>query len=339
MLSRLAPDTEPTVVAGAGLATERRGAAIGAVAMAVPDKVVPNAPIAERLGVDERWIRTRTGVRERRIAEPSESLVDFAAAAAGEALASAGCAPERVDLVLVATMTADDITPNAAPLVAARLGLSSAAAADVGAACTGWLMALQLAASQLESGRAERALVVGADLLSRLTDPDDRATAALFADGAGAVLLCARKGGTRVGPIVLGTDPVGVPWIYARHHEGVIRMLGRETFAAAVAHLVAATHAATTAAGLELEEVDLFVYHQGNGRIIRAVGERLGLADDRVAVCVDRFGNTSAATIPMALADAADAGRLKEGDKVLLGAFGAGFTWGAAVVEWGMGDA
>jgi len=339
MLSQSAPDTEQAPAARGGLAGKRRGAAIGSVAMAVPAKVVSNAPIAERLGVDERWIRTRTGVRERRIAEPDESLVDFAAAAASKVLADAGCAPDQIDLLLVATMTADDITPNAAPLVAARAGLVSAAAADVGAACSGWLMGLQLAAGQVETGRAERVLVVGADLLSRLTDPDDRATAALFADGAAAVLVNAHEGSTRVGPVVLGTDPAGGPWIYARHSEGVIRMLGRETFAAAVDHLVAATHAATAAAEIELDDVDLFVYHQGNGRIIRAVGERLELPDERVAVCVDRFGNTSAATIPMALADAAEAGRLKDGDKVLLGAFGAGFTWGAAVVEWGTRDA
>lgn len=315
-----------------------RGAAISSVAMAVPSTIVSNAPIATRLGVDEAWIRARTGVCERRIAEPHERVADFATEAAVKALAAGDCDPASVDVLLVATMTAEDITPNVAPVVADRAGLTSAFCADVGAACTGWLTGLQSAASQVESGRAEHVLVVGADLLSRVTDPDDRATAALFADGAGAALVKAHDGETRVGPVVLGTDPAGAPWIYAHRPEGVIRMHGRETFAAAVDHLVNATHAAIGAAGLALDDIDLFVYHQGNMRIIKTVGERLGLPAERVAVCIDRYGNTSAATIPMALADAMQTGKLRRDDKILLGAFGAGFTWGAAVLEWGAPD-
>jgi 3-oxoacyl-[acyl-carrier-protein] synthase III len=312
-----------------------RGSAIAGAGMALPDRVVTNEPIAARLGVDDRWIRKRTGVVERRIADPEASLAELAAVAAARALESAGCNPGSVDLVLVATMTPDDITPNVAPVVVARAGLGTAGAADVGAACTGWLAGIRMAAGQVETGRADRVLVIGADLLSRVTDNDDRATAALFADGAGAVLVTACEGAARIGPVVLGTDPAGESLIYAHHDEGVIRMRGGATFGAAVEHMAAATHAAVAAAGLELGDVDLFAYHQANGRIIRAVGERLGLPGERVLFYVDRFGNTSAATIPIALAAAVDDGLLEPGAKVLMGAFGAGFTWGAAVVEWG----
>ncbi len=315
-----------------------RGAAITSVGMAVPSKIVSNSTIAERLGVDDAWILARTGVRERRIADPHQRVADLAAEAATMALAEGDCDPRSVDVLLVATMTAEDIAPNVATMVAERVGLTSAFCVDLNAACTGWLVGLQFAVSQVESGRAERVLVVGADLLSRVTDPYDRATAALFADGAGAALVEAHDGKTRVGPVVLGGEPAGAQWIYARRPENILRMRGRETFAAAVDRLVEVTRAAISAAGLRLDDIDLFVYHQGNLRIIRAVGARLALPTERVAVCIDRFGNTSAATIPMALSDAVRAGRLRDNDKVLLGTFGAGFAWGAAVLEWGVGD-
>jgi 3-oxoacyl-[acyl-carrier-protein] synthase III len=327
------------LAAPAGFAPQRRqrGSAIAAAGMAVPDHVVSNEPIAERLGVDDHWIRKRTGVVERRIAEPGTTCAGLAAEAAMYALRSAGCEPESVDLVLVATMTPDDITPNVAPVVVSLAGLGTAGSADVGAACTGWLAGVRLAAAQVETGRADRVLVIGADILSRVTDRDDRATAALFADGAGAVLVTPSDGAGRIGPVMLGTDPAGLPLIYAHHDEGVIRMRGGATFGAAVDHMAAATRSAVAAAGLDLGDVDLFAYHQANGRIIRAVGERLGLPEERVLFYVDRFGNTSAATIPIALAAAAADGLLTPGAKVLMGAFGAGFTWGAAVVEWGTG--
>jgi 3-oxoacyl-[acyl-carrier-protein] synthase III len=333
-LSRLALETGSRLGLGAETPVAR-GAMIDSVAMAVPEQVVTNQSIAARLGVDERWIESRTGVVQRRIARADETLVDLAADATTRALELAGCAPGDVDLLLVATMTAEDITPNAAPLIAKRADLCAAGAMDIGAACAGWLSGVRLAAGQVEAGRAQRVVVVGADLLSRVTDRDDRSTAALFADGAGAVLVSVCEGASRIGPVVLGTDPAGASWVYARRDEGVIRMRGHDTFKAAVSHLTSATHQALDAVGLGLEDIDLFVFHQGNGRIVRAVGERLGVSDERMAVCVDRFGNTSAASIPMALADAAEQGRLEAGARVLMGTFGAGFTWGAAVVEWG----
>jgi 3-oxoacyl-[acyl-carrier-protein] synthase III len=324
--------------APAASSTERRGAEIGSVAMAVPERTVQNGPIAHRLGISEDWITKRTGVRERRIAGPEERLSAFAAEAGAVALERAGVRAADLDLVLVATMAADELSPNAAPLVAAELGAGAAGAFDVGAACTGFLAALALAAGQIEAGRAQDVLVIGADLLSRLTDFDDRSTAGLLADGAGAVVVRAAPAPGRVGPVVLGSDGERADLITATHEERRVRMRGHETFKQAVARMSQATLGALDAAELELADVDLFVYHQANSRIIRAVGEELRLPAARTVDYVDRFGNTSAGTLPMALALAEAEGRLSGGEIVLLAAFGAGLTWGATVIEWGSED-
>ena len=313
----------------------RGGAAIAAVGMSVPAGAVTNAAIAARIGVSEEWILTRTGVRERRIAGEGESVTSLAAAAGREALERAGVGAETLDLVLVATMAADDLSPNAAPLVARELGASRAGALDVGAACSGFLTSLALACGQVEAGRAERVLVIGADLLSRLTDPTDRGTAALFADGAGAALITAVDAPGAIGPIVLHAEGDVDRYVHASHAERLIRMQGHDVFREAVRRLCESTLEVAARAGLRLEEVDLFVYHQANARILDAVGERLGLRRERVVDCVERFGNTSSATIPIALADAESSGLLGRGDTVLLGAFGAGLTWGAGLLRWG----
>jgi 3-oxoacyl-[acyl-carrier-protein] synthase-3 len=315
-------------------------AAVVAVGASLPSTVVPNAPVARRLGVDDEWIERRTGIRSRRIAEGSETLAGHAATAAARALTAAGVPAAEVDLVLVATTTADAVMPNAAPLVAEAIGARGAGAFDVGAACTGFLAALATGCGQIEAGRARCAVVIGADLMSRITDPDDRTTAAVFADGAGAVVLrradaADTAGPAGIGPIILGSDGTGADHIVAARDGGRIRMRGHETYRAAVATLAEVTEEATAAAGLRLDEIDLFVYHQANGRILRAVADRLGLADDRVVDCIGEYGNTSAATLPLALAHAAAQGALEPGRRVLLGAFGAGFTWGATVLTWG----
>jgi 3-oxoacyl-[acyl-carrier-protein] synthase-3 len=237
----------------------------------------------------------------------------------------------------VATTTPDEVMPAAAPQVAYGLGASRAGAFDVGAACTGFVSALAVGAAQIESGRARSAVVVGADFMSRITDPDDRSTAAVFADGAGAAVLTATDHPGRIGPIILGADGAGADHIFAARGEGRIRMRGHETFREAVARLSLATMQAIRAAELRQEEIDLFVYHQANGRILSAVGERLEVAPERVVDCIGEYGNTSAATLPLALAFSEREGRLGAGDRVLLAAFGAGFTWGATVVEWGAG--
>lgn len=313
----------------------RTGASIGAVGMAVPDAVVPNAQIAERLGVDDAWITGRTGIVERRVAGPEDTLTSLASRAGRQALDAAGLDAEDLDLILVATSTADHLMPGAAPLVAAELGAANAGAMDVGAACTGFLYALSMASAQIESGRSRHALVIGADTLSRWLDPDDRRTAALFGDGAGAVVMSALEGAGRVGPSVLRADGTRAESIMTQRDDSIIRMEGHDTFKHAVLRLTEVTHEALDAAGLELGDVDLFVYHQANQRILRSVGQKLGLEPERVADYIGLYGNTSAASIPIALAEAERAGRLVDGTRLLLAAFGAGFTWGGLTLEWG----
>jgi 3-oxoacyl-[acyl-carrier-protein] synthase-3 len=315
---------------------QTRSATIASVAMAVPDNVVSNATVAAGAGVTEQWIVHRTGVHERRHVAPGERLQDLATAAGRQALEEAGVAAADLDLVLVATVGADELLPNAAPLVALDLGAHKAGAMDLGAACTGFLSALSLAAAQVECGRCEHVLVIGADVLSRWTDPADRGTAALFADGAGAVVVGAADGGPGViGHIALHSDGEGAPAICATHDEQIIRMQGHDTFKAAVHRLSESTLEAVDRVGLELDDIGLFVYHQANARILAAVGERLGVERARVIDCIDRYGNTSSATLPIALADARERGMLEPGMNVLLAAFGAGFTWGAGVIQWG----
>jgi 3-oxoacyl-[acyl-carrier-protein] synthase-3 len=312
-----------------------RAAALTSVAMAMPDRVVTNATVAEGAGVTEQWIVHRTGVHERRHVSEGERLQDLATAAGRGALDEAGVDAADLDLVLVATLAADELTPNCAPLVAHDLGAAQAGAMDVSAACTGFLSALALAAAQVEGGRARNVLVIGADLLSRFIDRRDRGTAALFADGAGAVVVAPSENGDgRIGDIVLRCDGRGAAAIRAGHDDQIIRMQGHDTFKAAVHRMSEATLEATQRAGLQLDDIGLFVYHQANARILAAVGERLGLEADRVINSIDRYGNTSAATLPIALADARERGMLEPGMNVLLAAFGAGFTWGAGVIEW-----
>ncbi|MGI8903668.1 MAG: beta-ketoacyl-ACP synthase 3 [Solirubrobacteraceae bacterium] len=325
-----APDYEQPAATPA-----RVGVAVASVGVSLPATIVPNAAISARLGVSDDWIERRTGIRSRRIAEPQERLETHASEAARRALARAEIAPADVDMVIVATTTADELMPNAAPLVAHSLGATRAGAFDIGAACTGFLSALAVGTAQVEAGRAAVVVVVGADFMSRITDPDDRGTAAVFADGAGAVVLLATGAQGRVGPVVLGADGAGADHIVIERSDALIRMRGHETFREAVARLSLVTLQATRAADVALDSIDLFVYHQANGRILTAVGERLGLPSDRVVDCIGDYGNTSAATLPLALAFSESEGRLQAGDRVLLGAFGAGFTWGATVIEWG----
>ncbi len=308
------------------------GPGMAAVAAALPETVVENEELARPLGVDSEWIASRTGIRRRRRVD-GESLVDLASEAGTRAVSLAGLDPSDIDLVLVATCTPDQLLPHAAPLVANRMGAGSAAAIDIGAACTGFLSALSLATAQLESGRARAALVVGAEVLSRVIDYSDRRTAGLFGDGAGAAVLTS-KGPGLIGPIVLRSDGSRGDLIRASHEDRLVRMDGRATFRAAVAAMSATSRQVVSDAGLALDEIDLFVYHQANSRIISAVGERLDLPADRVIDCLAEYGNTSAASIPIALAEAASTGLLRSGSRVLLSAFGAGLTWGAGIVEW-----
>jgi 3-oxoacyl-[acyl-carrier-protein] synthase-3 len=318
-----------------GRTRELRTASMASVSMAVPENVVSNEVIAKGAGVTEQWIVHRTGVHERRHAADGDTVVSLGTAAGRLALDEAGVEAGDLDLVILATVAPDDVLPNSAPLVATELGAHRAGAMDLGAACTGFLSALSLATAQVEGGRAEQVLVIGADVLSRFVDRSDRGTAALFADGAGATGVGPANGaGGWIGEIVLACDGLGAPSIYATREEQFIRMQGHDTFKAAVHRMSEATLEAVERTGLELDDIDLFVYHQANIRILRAVAERLGLDESRVIDCIDRFGNTSSATLPIAMVDARERGMLEPGMNVLLAAFGAGFTWGAGVIEW-----
>ncbi|MBV9811034.1 MAG: beta-ketoacyl-ACP synthase 3 [Solirubrobacterales bacterium] len=310
--------------------------AILSVAAEVPSTRVTTAELAERLGVSEDWIVSRTGIRARPVAADDERLSEFAARAGSAALHSAGVDPADVDLVLVATLTQDELMPNAAPVVAHAVGADRAGAIDLGAACTGFLSGLSLGAAQIETGRAERILLIGADFTTRIVDWEDKRTAPLFGDGAGAVVLGPAAGEVgSIGPIVLGADGSGAPAIHIAHADRKLRMDGPEVYRHAVARMGEATLAAVAGAGLALEDIDLFVYHQANGRILRALAEKLQLPSDRVVDVIENLGNSSAATLPLSLAAAERGGRLQPGARVLLSAFGAGYTWGAGVVEWG----
>jgi 3-oxoacyl-[acyl-carrier-protein] synthase-3 len=314
---------------------QRRTVGIASVAAVVPDEEVASSVVARRLGVGDDWIERRTGVRSRHVAARGDRLDALAARAGEQALARAGVEAAALDLVLVATTTQDELLPNAAPLTAARLGATRAGALDLGAACTGFVSALSVAAGMVESSRADAVLVVGADLMTRVVDPDDRSTAPLFGDGAGAAVLTAGGPGA-IGPVVLAADGTGGEGlIRIEHDDRRVRMAGHETFRNAVDRLSESSLQAAGRAGVELADIDLFVYHQANARILDAVGRALGLDPARVVDCIATYGNTSAATVPIALDVAAAEGRLEPGTRVLVGAFGAGFTWGAAVIEWG----
>jgi 3-oxoacyl-[acyl-carrier-protein] synthase-3 len=305
--------------------------AVAGLGVAMPERVVTTVEIAARFGVDPDWIVSRTGILERRHAAAGEGTTDLAARAASAALADAGIPAADVDLVLVATCSPDEQVAAAAPQVARAIGAVNAGAIDLGAACTGFVSGLSLAAGALESGRARCVVLIGAEVLSRMIDPEDRRTAALFGDGAGAVVLISPMG---IGPVVLGSDGTCAGLLFASRERGVIEMEGQEVFRHAVDRMAQATLDAAAAAGTGLGGIDLFVYHQANARIIRAVGRRLALDPDRVVDVIARHGNTSSASIPLALAEARADGRLVPGARVLLAAFGAGFTWGGTVLAW-----
>lgn len=312
----------------------RSGPQISGLGVALPPRVVDNAEATALLEVGPEWVLRRTGIRERRWADPGMTLVDLSAWAATAALTDAGVDAASIDLVLVATCTADELLPSVSPLVAAAIGATNAGAIDVGAACTGFVSALVLGAAMVESGRSDRVLVVGAELLSRHTDRADRQTAALFGDGAGAIVL-ARGGMANVGPVSLGSDGDRGELIRMDRTDQLIRMEGQEVFQEAIRRMAQATEETLSEAGLEFSEVDLFVFHQANARILQALTERLELDRDRVVNAITGAGNTSAASIPLALSVAREDGRLRPGARVLVTAFGAGLTWASTVITWG----
>ncbi len=313
----------------------RHTAGIAGFGRALPATVVDNAPIAARIGVEPAWITKRTGISHRRRSAEGEGLTELAIDAGARALATAGFDAAELDVVLVATSSADDIVPQAAPLVAGALGADRAMSWDVGLACTGFLAGLQQGAALIESGRAGSVLLIGADILTRYTDPDDRQTAALFGDGAGAALLVPDRGGEgSIGPVVIGGEPQR-DVLYIDRADHLVRMDGRFVYQHAVDRMERACRELLEIAELRIDDIALVIAHQANGRIINAVRERFDLDPARVADYVADLGNTSAASIPLALSLAQDDGRLPEQGHVLLTAFGAGFSWGAALLTFG----
>ena len=307
----------------------------------VPDRVVTNDELARTLKTSDEWIVSRTGIRERRIAAPAEAMTDLALPACKRALEVAGADPAEIDLLIVATVTPDMAFPSTAALLAASLGMPDAAAYDLSAGCTGFMYALAQAYGMLASGLSRRALVVGGDVLSRILDWNDRSTVVLFGDGAGAVVLEASDHGGFLG-FELGADGAGgaslwLPGSGSRafeHPDRVLRMNGREVFKFATRVMVVSAEAILAKCGKTVEDIDVYVPHQANVRIIDHAAAKLGVPAEKIVVNVDRYGNTSSGSIPLALADAAEDGRLQPGRLVLMTGMGAGLTWGSALIEW-----
>jgi 3-oxoacyl-[acyl-carrier-protein] synthase-3 len=314
----------------------------------VPDQILTNADLEKMVDTNDEWIVSRTGIRERRVAAAHETTASMASVAALRAIRTAGLDPDDIDLILLATLTPDYWMPSTAALVKEAIGNQRAAAMDVAAACSGFVYAFSTAQAYVTSGQAKHVLVIGAELLTRFLDYTDRSTCILFGDGAGAVVVSAsEEPGGSLG-IELTTEPQGAYMIWlpaggaksppsretVARGEHYIRMEGKETYRFATRTLASTALASIRKAGLEPSDVSLFIPHQANIRIIEAVAKGLGLPMDRMFVNLDRYGNTSAASVPIALAEAVNGGRVGIGDNVCIVAFGAGFTSGAATIEW-----
>ncbi len=307
----------------------------------VPDRVVTNDDLKQYVDTTDEWIRERTGIRERRMASDEEALSDIALPASRDALAQAGAEGRDIDLLIVATVTPDMSFPSTAAILADQLGAVDAAAYDLSAGCTGFMYALAQAYGMLAGGLAKRALVVGGDLLSRILDWDDRSTLVLFGDGAGAVVMEAVPERGFLG-FELGADGAGganlwLPGSGSRIFEEpdrLVKMNGREVFKFATRILVQSANAVMERCGVTIDDVDVYVPHQANMRIIDHATKKLGVPSEKVVINVDRYGNTSSGSIPLALADAAQDGRLKPGKLVLMTGMGAGLTWGSALIRW-----
>ncbi|HBG04025.1 MAG: 3-oxoacyl-ACP synthase [Geobacteraceae bacterium GWC2_58_44] len=314
----------------------------------LPEKVLTNLDLERMVDTSDEWIVTRTGIRERRIASEGEYTSTFASAAALKALEAAGVAAEEIDLIVVGTLTPDYPFPATACIVQQAIKAPNATCFDLSAACSGFIYALATAEKFILSGAAKKALVIGAEVLSRIVDWSDRNTCLLFGDGAGAVVLEAVEGENGVLSTHLHSDGNYWDLLYqkgcgSRHPASqqnlddrliYLTMQGNEVFKYAVRAMGEVALEALAANGLTTDDVSLFIPHQANQRIVDSVGKRLSLGADRVYVNLDRYGNTSAASIPIALDEARRAGRIKEGDIVLLSAFGGGLTWGAAALRW-----
>ena len=312
-----------------------------------PERVMTNDELSQMVDTSDEWIMERTGIRERRVAAPDEAMSDLALPASLAALEQAGVKASELDLIVVATVTPDMFFPSTGAILADRLGAKDAAAYDLSAGCTGFVYAIAQAHGMVASGLADQALVVGGDVLSRIVDWEDRSTCVLFGDGAGAVVLERVQEGGFLG-FELGADGSGGPQLYipaggsrqpataesvaARQHFA--KMNGREVFKFASRVLVDSAEKVLHECDVSVGDVDVYVPHQANVRIIEHARKKLGIPEDRTVVNVDRFGNTSSGSIPLALGDARADGRLVPGEMVLMTGMGAGLTWGSALIEW-----
>jgi 3-oxoacyl-[acyl-carrier-protein] synthase-3 len=327
--------------------SERR-ARISALGRYVPERVLTNADLEKIIDTSDEWIRTRTGIERRHVVEPGTGTSELATRAARDCLERRGIGPDAVDIIIVATVTPDMMFPATACLVQHKLGATRAWGFDLSAACSGFLYALTVGAQFVESGDHERVLVIGADVMTSILDYQDRATCVLFGDGAGAVLLEAADDGTGLLDFLHEIDGAGGTYLNMpaggslkpASHETVekrqhfVKQEGQHVFKYAVRKMADASEAVVVRSGFQPRDVDLFVAHQANLRIIDAAAKRLELPPEKVVKNIHEYGNTTAATIPLALATALDAGRLKHGDLVVLATVGAGFTVGAALLRW-----
>jgi 3-oxoacyl-[acyl-carrier-protein] synthase-3 len=322
---------------------------ITAVAHHVPERRVTNTDLEDRVDTTDAWIMERTGIRERRLVPPGMATSDLAAEASRGVLDQRGVSADTIDLIIVATVTPDMFFPSTACVLQEKIGASNAWGFDLLGACSGFIYALATGAQFIESGRHRRVLVVGADVMSSIIDFDDRATCVLFGDGAGAVLLEASGDGNGILDWILKSDGSGGPFLYmpgggslnpttadtVARKMHYVQQNGKSVFKFAVKGMVEVSEAILERNGLTAGDLKLYVPHQANLRIINSAADRLGLDRSKVAVNIDRYANTTAATIPICLSEAADAATIVPGDLVLLASFGAGFTWGSLLLRWG----
>ncbi|MGH2775011.1 MAG: beta-ketoacyl-ACP synthase III [Actinomycetota bacterium] len=310
-----------------------KGSTITGIGVHVPDGELKNDELAERLSVSEEWIFGRTGIRSRHIVEDADSSSSLGTVAAQRALDHAGLVADDLDTIITATISPDLQFPATACLIQHSLGATNAAAFDLGAGCSGFLFALAQAKALVESGAARRVLVVGADVLTRYADSNDRRSSILFGDGAGAAVVEGIDAPTEIGHFVLRTDGSNPQLLCVPKDSPYIQMNGREVYKAAVAGMTDTVSDAIDSEGLDPDKTWL-VAHQANARILEAVARRLEWPEHKVIVNIDHYGNTSSASIPLALNEAMNDGRLQDGDDVMLTAFGAGFAWGAGLIRW-----
>lgn len=298
----------------------------------VPEKIVTNLDLEKRMDTSDEWIRTRTGIEERRIAEDNMDTSELGFQAALKALEDANVQPEEIDMVLVATVTPDQQFPSVACMLQEKLGLKKVAAMDLSAACAGFMYGMVTAKQFIETGAYKNVLIVGVEKLSKVTDWEDRNTAVLFGDGAGAVVMGPVSEGKGVLSFELGSDGSGGKYLYQDTH---IRMNGREVYKFAVRQMGESSINVLEKAGLGKEDVDFLIPHQANIRIMEAARQRLELPIEKMSKTVHKYGNTSAASIPISIVEEVEAGKIKDGDLIVMVGFGGGLTWGAIAMRWG----